>query len=60
MAFCFFSFSSGTFHGAGKYIKAHRPDVKIVLAEPTIAPLVASGIATERHADGSPKGTHPS
>jgi len=51
--------TGGTFHGAGKYIKANRPDVKIVLAEPAAANLLDSGIATERNEDGSPKGTHP-
>ena len=57
---CFVFLEPGTYRGAGKFIKAARPDVKIVLAEPTTAPLVASGIATERLDDGSPKGTHPS
>uniref|UniRef100_A0A6V2AW77 Tryptophan synthase beta chain-like PALP domain-containing protein n=1 Tax=Ditylum brightwellii TaxID=49249 RepID=A0A6V2AW77_9STRA len=51
--------TGGTFHGAGKYIKENKPDVKIVLAEPAAANLLASGIATERNADGSPAGTHP-
>lgn len=51
--------TGGTFHGAGKYIKANRPDVKIVLAEPGAAALLDSGIKTERNEDGSPKGTHP-
>jgi len=51
--------TGGTFHGAGKYIKANRPDVKIVLAEPAAANLIASGIATERNDDGSPKSSHP-
>lgn len=58
--YCFVFLEPGTYRGAGKFIKAARPDVKIVLAEPTTAPLVASGIATERLDDGSPKGTHPS
>lgn len=52
--------TGGTFHGAGKYIKDNRPNVKIVLAEPEAAALLASGIATERNSDGSPKSTHPS
>jgi cysteine synthase A len=51
--------TGGTFHGAGKYIKSVRPDVKIVLAEPEAAGLLASGIPTERNADGSPVGSHP-
>jgi len=51
--------TGGTFHGAGKAIKAARPDVKIVLAEPADAGLLASGIETERNDDGSPKGSHP-
>ena len=52
--------TGGTFHGAGKYIKENRPNVKIVLAEPEAAALLASGIATERNSDSSPKSTHPS
>jgi cysteine synthase len=51
--------TGGTFHGVGKYIKANRPDVKIVLAEPGAAALLDSGVPTERNEDGSPKGTHP-
>merc|ERR1719207_174140 len=51
--------TGGTFHGAGKAIKAARPDVKIVLAEPADAGLLASGVPTERNADGSPAVSHP-
>jgi len=51
--------TGGTFHGAGKAIKAARPDVLIVLAEPADAGLIVSGIETERNADGSPVGSHP-
>jgi cysteine synthase len=51
--------TGGTFHGAGKYIKEHSPDTKIVLAEPGAAALLDSGVATERNTDGSPKGSHP-
>ena len=50
--------TGGTFHGAGKYIKENT-DAKIILAEPGAANLVGSGIATERNADGSPRGRHP-
>lgn len=51
--------TGGTFHGAGKAIKAALPDVKIVLAEPEAAGLLASGVPTERNADGSPVASHP-
>jgi len=51
--------TGGTFHGVGKYIKANRPSVKIVLAEPEAAALVDSGTPTPRKADGSPKESHP-
>ncbi|OLP98525.1 Cysteine synthase [Symbiodinium microadriaticum] len=36
-----------------------RPEVKICLAEPADAAMVASGIKTERKADGSAASTHP-
>ena len=51
--------TGGTVHGAGKVIKVARPDVKIVLSEPTGAALVTSGVAQERNQDGTPKKTHP-
>ena len=51
--------TGGTFHGAGKYIKANSPGTKIVLAEPGAAALIDSGVATERKADGAPAGSHP-
>jgi len=51
--------TGGTFHGAGKFLKSKRKDLKIVLGEPEAAGLIKSGIATERNPDGSPVGTHP-
>mmetsp|Transcript_3204 Transcript_3204/g.9345 ORF Transcript_3204/g.9345 Transcript_3204/m.9345 type:complete len:357 (-) Transcript_3204:200-1270(-) len=51
--------TGGTYAGAGKAIKAARPDVKICLAEPETAALVQSGVASERNPDGSAKGSHP-
>jgi len=51
--------TGGTFHGAGKALKAALPDLKIVLAEPEAAGLLKSGIATERKADGAPVASHP-
>mmetsp|Transcript_21083 Transcript_21083/g.67943 ORF Transcript_21083/g.67943 Transcript_21083/m.67943 type:complete len:345 (+) Transcript_21083:332-1366(+) len=51
--------TGGTFHGAGKALKAALPDLEIVLAEPSAAGLLASGVPTERNADGSPAESHP-
>ncbi|CAE7454447.1 cysK [Symbiodinium sp. CCMP2456] len=51
--------TGGTFVGAGRRLREHRPEVKICLAEPAEAPLLASGQKTERRADGSATGSHP-
>jgi len=51
--------TGGTFNGAGRALKKERPDLKIILAEPEDAGLLASGIPTERLADGAPAGSHP-
>eukprot|EP00793_Prasinoderma_coloniale_P006362 PRCOL_00001192-RA len=51
--------TGGTFQGVGRVLKAARPDIKIALAEPEAAGLIASGIKTNRNADGSPKESHP-
>ena len=51
--------TGGTFQGAGRVLKAARPDLKICLCEPEAAQLVASGVKTERKENGAPKGSHP-
>lgn len=40
--------SGGTFAGCGRVLKAAKPDLKIILAEPDSAPLVKSNIGQER------------
>ena len=50
--------TGGTFHGAGKYIKANT-NAKIVLAEPAAANLLGSGVETSRLDDGAPAESHP-
>ncbi|CAE7531796.1 cysK [Symbiodinium sp. CCMP2592] len=50
--------TGGTFVGAGRRLREHRPEVKICLAEPAEAPLLASGQKSERRADGSATGSH--
>lgn len=55
--------TGGTFSGAGKALKAALPDIKIILSEPTAAPLVTSGAPQERKEVlgkfGAPAAAHP-
>ena len=51
--------TEGTFGGVGKAIREQRPSVKLCLAEPMESPMLPSGMATERHEDGSPVTSHP-
>lgn len=51
--------TGGTLKGVGRGLKAERPEVLVVAAEPDNAPVLGSGIAQPRHADGSPAGSHP-
>ncbi|CAE7945210.1 cysK [Symbiodinium sp. KB8] len=51
--------TGGTFAGVGKAIREQRPSVKLCLAEPMESPMLRSGMATERHEDGSPVTSHP-
>merc|ERR1712164_156277 len=46
--------TGGTLAGAGKVLRAARPDTKIVLCEPELAQIVGSGVENE------PGVTHPS
>lgn len=50
--------TGGTFQGAGKVLKAARPDIKIILSEPAAAPLINSGEKQARNPDGSPAESH--
>lgn len=51
--------TGGTLKGVGRGLKAERPEVLVVAAEPDNAPVLSSGIEQPRHADGSPAGSHP-
>ncbi|CAK9055893.1 unnamed protein product [Durusdinium trenchii] len=51
--------TGGTYAGVGKLLREKRPEVKLCLAEPADAPLVASGHKMDRYPDGSCKATHP-
>jgi cysteine synthase A len=46
--------------GVGRVLATERPETQVILAEPSDAPLVSSGTAQQRNADGSPSARHPS
>jgi cysteine synthase A len=52
--------TGGTLKGVSRVLKAQRPDTKIVVCEPDNSPILGSGIAQLRHADGTPADSHPS
>jgi cysteine synthase A len=52
--------TGGTLKGIARVLKRELPDTRIVAAEPDNSRLLASGIAQERHPDGSPAASHPS
>jgi len=52
--------TGGTLKGVGRVLKKERPETKIIVCEPDNAQLLASGVAQERNADGSPAASHSS
>lgn len=50
--------TGGTITGIARVLRKQRPDTKIILTEPNNAGLVGSGIAQQRHDDGSPAVGH--
>ena len=51
--------TGGTLKGVARVLERERPDTKIVVCEPELAPMLASGKPQERNADGSPAAGHP-
>ena len=51
--------TGGTLNGVARVLKAERPEVRVIVAEPDNAPILASGIAQPRAADGVPTASHP-
>jgi cysteine synthase A len=51
--------TGGTLNGVMRVLKREMPDTKVVLCEPADAPLVSSGQAQKRNADGTPAEGHP-
>ncbi len=52
--------TGGTLKGVSRVLARERPDTKIIVCEPDNAPILGSGIAQERLADGTPAASHPS
>jgi cysteine synthase len=52
--------TGGTLKGVARVLAKERPETKIVVCEPADAPMVTSGAAQERKADGTPAKPHPS
>ena len=51
--------TGGTLKGVARVLKAQRPDTQIVVCEPDNSPILGSGIAQQRHPDGTPVDSHP-
>ena len=52
--------TGGTLKGVARVLAKERPDTKIVVCEPEVAPMLTSGTAQERKPDGGPTASHPS
>lgn len=50
--------TGGTLNGVSRVLRAEMPDTKIVVCEPADAPLLTSGEAQSRNADGTPAAGH--
>jgi cysteine synthase len=52
--------TGGTLKGVARVLAEKRPETKIILCEPDVAPMVSSGIEQPHNSDGSPSASHPS
>ncbi len=52
--------TGGTLKGVGRVLRAQRPDTRIAVCEPDNSPVLASGIAQRRDAEGCITESHPS
>jgi cysteine synthase A len=51
--------TGGTLNGVMRVLTKESPQTKIVVCEPTDAPMLTSGAAQERNPDGTPAAGHP-
>lgn len=52
--------TGGTLKGVARILAKERPQTKIIVCEPAVAPMLTSGTAQERNPDGSAVASHPS
>jgi cysteine synthase A len=52
--------TGGTLKGVARVLKKESPRTRIIVCEPDNTPILTSGIAQPRNADGTPAGSHPS
>ena len=51
--------TGGTLKGVARVLHEKSPNTKVIVAEPEVASLLASGIEQKRNEDGSPAESHP-
>ncbi|WP_367180938.1 cysteine synthase A [uncultured Piscinibacter sp.] len=51
--------TGGTLLGVARGLKARDPSIQVIAAEPDNSPVLVSGVAQARRADGSPSASHP-
>src|ERR1043165_2848800 len=51
--------TGGTLKGVSRELRKERPETKIIVCEPTDAPLLSSCIEQKRNPDGTPAAPHP-
>jgi cysteine synthase A len=52
--------TGGTLKGVARVLDKERPETRVVVCEPSDAPMLSSGTKQARNADGSPASRHPS
>ncbi len=51
--------TGGTLKGVGRVLAKERPEIKVVVAEPSDAPMLTSDLPQDTNPDGSPRTRHP-
>ena len=51
--------TGGTLKGVGRVLRKERPETKIIVCEPEVAPMLTDGSEQARNPDGSGAGSHP-